>query len=230
MNSKGRDPKTKRSYREIRYFTEMELELIMLQLLRLRKSTDRDPDRAFFVWMMIAGGFRISELASLRIEDCYDNYVHVRAGKGGKPRDVELMPEAVWWYHEYAHAHRNKRYLFQSPPDGFQKEGRPIISIHRHMSVRHVDRWWNRVIASCGVRRLTSHEGGRKTYATWEAERLPVQSLMDQLGHEDFATTNQYYRGKMPGRRYYQAQPRWREIMASGGVSYQNVVKLPVRG
>jgi integrase len=197
----------------IRYFSDIELQLIVRQLLSMR----HDPawsERAAFVWLMFSGGFRISEAAALRIEDCHDNYVHVRDGKTGA-RDVELMPEGLWLYREYVRSLPPRRvFLFQSPQKLQRIRGGKVSRIARAISVRQADYWWNGVISQCGVRPLTSH-AARRTFATWEAERLSRIDLMDQLGHTEWKTTDQYYRGSIPGRRYYKVPPKWRTIMAN---------------
>jgi integrase len=161
---------------------------------------------------LLAAGFRIHEAVAILVENCFENYVHAHKTKTGVPRDVEISPEAIEWYQKFVQDARDegRTLLFPAFRRTYKTKFRDVseVPLSRFTAMR----WWKSVIKACGVRVLTSH-AARRTFASWEAERLGVFDLKDQLGHASINTTEKYYRGSIPGRRFSKEAPQFREEM-----------------
>jgi len=142
--------------------------------LALHRST-HSPLWYTCILLGVGAGLRAAEMAALRREDINDEYLHVRRGKGGKPRIVAICP--VLWAHLQHHPsgpvlHRpaNERpvtgaFLSRSQQAHWRSIGLPQIHLHR---LRH-------------------------TFATvmYEADADPLV-IRDLMGHASVATTQGY--------------------------------------
>ncbi len=136
--------------------------------------------------LALGTGLRVSEISNLLVEDLFlkkgQNSLHVRNGKGGKDRLVQISPALKTLILDYLNYRKsNSPYLFASErgnqitPSGIQqlfkrwakKAGLPVrYSIH---SLRH-------------------------TYATrlYRASGYNLRLVQKQLGHSSVATTQVY--------------------------------------
>ena len=153
---------------------------------------------------------RINEARMLKIEDCGPDFFTVREGKNKKSRDVEPTPEFKPYYQAHVErCRREGRTWFFWP---VRKYGAFRQAKDDHMSVRALRNWWREIIDAAGIRYLPPHDGGRNTWITWYAETMQRQDLQDQVGHEDYRTTELYYRGSIPGRRFSKPEPEWKKL------------------
>jgi integrase len=154
------------------------------------------------------GGIRLSDI---RIDNDREMYARIWGEKTDSPRDIAIMPEAVPWLMLRVNMlkHQGEEWLFPS-----NTKRRPICKMQ-------LQRWWLNIMeeADCWLhsgRRPHTHTG-RHTYATWEALRLPIHALQDQLGHKRGSrTTLQYYTTSMVEYRYHPGKRvAWREKLAA---------------
>ena len=161
--------------------------------------------------VLLGAGLRVNEGVNLKVEDCHPTMFHIIRGKGGKERWAEIIPELrdTIWASVEALRGRPNDYVFGSPELKFRMTDEGEKFIRLPIDVRTGWNWWKRVLEAAQVRYISPH-GARKTFATWEAERLSVHDLREQLGHSNYTTTEKYYRGSIPGRRYFKETPDWR--------------------
>jgi len=193
------------------FYTDPELNKIIRTAGELRKDPFYE-HAANFTLLMLATGARVNEAAQTQVKDCYDNYLHIPAEntKTKVARDVEISPELVPWYQEFVRNAQDRVFLFPAFARTRKTKfrDRNLVPVSRWTAMR----WWCLIIEKAGVRFLTSH-AARKSFATWESERLSVFDLKDQLGHASINTTEKYYRGSIPGRRWNKETPGFRETM-----------------
>lgn len=121
-------------------------------------------------------GLRISELASLRLEDIQSSWVRVQ-GKGDKEREVPLVDTA---------SQLLERYLQEATPKTFvfEKKGQKLSENSLRYSI-------NRVFKNVGMH-VTPHQL-RHSYATALLNNnARIADVSDLLGHASMATTQIY--------------------------------------
>jgi integrase len=199
------------------------------ELATLWRETGRllgDPelgDAAQLVRVSFAIGTRINELRHVRTceVNCSDRTILVRQGKGkgAMGRRGAPAPRLVSWIPEFHQemcdlvAQRildDQEFLFPGTPGLFNYTWH-----QRPVSDREARRRFNEVMQAIGLPGSSSHTA-RKTFATWEAERLDHRDLAAQLGHS-WKTCEKYYYQSIPGRRYQKdSEPAWRGEVATG--------------
>ena len=141
--------------------------------------------------LLVAGGFRISEVVTLEIGDCYlnDKPAQIRVnGKAGKTRAVPIPPEAVARLKSYL-ASRDERVSDQSQDRLLLRpDGRPMTRSAADYAIRG---WFQRA-------KRTPPKGAvahsfRHAYATMLIESgVSLPEVQQLLGHSDLATTQAY--------------------------------------
>lgn len=160
----------------------------------LDSLASRPFDYTFFA-LLLATGLRLSEAAALTVQDLDRSagLLHVRSGKGGKPRAVMLSPRTLRLLERYWRVVRPPGpHLF--PAQQLRKPGR-VDPDHRWaghpvsagtMSTRL------RRLRGPELDRITSHDL-RRTFATWLLEDSHDLRLVQiLLGHASPETTARY--------------------------------------
>lgn len=160
----------------------------------LEALTGRPFDYTFFA-LMLATGLRISEVATLTIQDIdrCAGLLHVRHGKGDKARSVMLSPRTLRLLERY--------WVVVQPP------GPLLFPAQRLLAPGRIDlqnRWSDRPVSvgTMGERlralqsdkrpRITSHDL-RRTFATWLLEDgYDLRLVQVLLGHASPVTTARY--------------------------------------
>ena len=153
-------------------------------------------DYTFFA-LMLATGLRISEAAALQVDDIdrRASLLHVRRGKGSKPRSVMLSAPTLRMLERYWRAVRPRApFLFPAQFSG------------RGVRTSGEGRWSDRPISSGRMaqrlklrqgdvpRRVRSHDL-RRTFATWLIEDgYDLRLVQVLLGHASPETTARYTR------------------------------------
>lgn len=156
----------------------------------LLRSCNRGPtgarNRALLVLLWRAG-LRVAEALALREADLEprSGLVHVRCGKGGKPRTVAMDPEAFGT----VEAWRARRSAFGF--NGYQPllctlEGGPLDSGYVRAMVKRLAR-------RAGVQKRVHPHALRHTHAVeLVREGAPLPEVQAQLGHSSLAVTSRY--------------------------------------
>ena len=137
-----------------------------------------------------AAGLRRMEVTALRIEDIDNasNLLHVRQGKGDKPRATVLGPALL----EELRAHW-RRY---SPPHGWLFPARDPASRRfedRPMPRNSATKAFMKAAKRAGVRSGLTHHGLRHGFATHLLEDgVDIRTIQVLLGHVRLETTAQY--------------------------------------
>jgi len=138
-------------------------------------------------------GLRISELASLKVDDINQEWVRV-LGKGNKHRDVPLLSVVVKMLEEYHSSFRVKKYLFE-------KNGKKLSE----NSLRYIV---VKAFKKVGLK-ATPHQL-RHSYATALLNGgAPIVDVSELLGHESMATTQIYTKlgSALKEQNYNKAHP-----------------------
>lgn len=211
---------------DINFYTSEELVSLWTTFDRLMRGPLRGYVEAYRLTLCV--GLREFETAGIEVENCHENYIQIRQGKGGKDRVADLLPVCLPYYHTYLRerqcsASMGARWLFPSPK--FEDQ---------HVSTRALRKWWRVVVQEAGIRyfdKLPLH-ALRSTFATWAAEQLSEVDLMRQLGHAKLDTTLKHYQGSLPGRKFSKPTPEWIKVAVAGGqalLESQNVIELAAR-
>lgn len=223
----GPRPKRRLRYQGIDFFTGPELEMIFRGLNKLATTPEymHEHRRAVqCIRFLFATGVRATEATQVRLEDCAPTYVHIRHGKGDKPRDVAVIPELLDHYHdllgEAEAIEQNIGWLF--PSLWHKKAGEAPISYEG------LFRWWKEAFKAIGLERredrLSPH-AARRTFGTWFVYRMGIEALMQQMGHTDVRIVVRYYLGQNPELRfeeYRMAKPEWLRVAAQGRLEEPN--------
>jgi len=136
--------------------------------------------------VLYAAGLRISEAVALQVGDidAARGVIHVRRGKGGKPREVMLSPKLLAALRVYWRATRPPHpYLFVSA-----QTGKPV----RPEAVRTA---MHRARVDARLRRRVTPHMLRHSFATHMLEAgTDVRVIQHLLGHASVATTVRYTR------------------------------------
>ncbi len=131
-------------------------------------------------------GLRVSEISNLKVDDLYlkkgQNTLHVRNGKGGKPRTVQFsagLKNLIRGYLDYRKS--GSDYLFSS-----QRNPR--------MSPSGLQQVFKRWAAKAGLPKRYSIHSLRHSYATrlHKASGYNLRLVQKQLGHSSVSTTQVY--------------------------------------
>ena len=141
-------------------------------------------DRAMFE-LLYGGGLRVAELIGLDVSD-YDAercVVRVR-GKGRRERLCPIGPEAGSWL---------ERWLRLRSPE---RPGDPAVFLNRYgrrLTTRSVDRIFEKLVASSGLKAGASPHALRHSFATHLLDRgADLRSVQELLGHRRLTTTQIY--------------------------------------
>jgi integrase/recombinase XerC len=128
------------------------------------------------VTLLYTLGLRISELASLAIDDVSDGWIRV-IGKGNKQRDVPLLANAKELLDKYLSTSVQKKFVFE-------KNGEKLSQNSLRYMVMNVFR-------RVGLK-VTPHQL-RHSYASALLNgRAPIADVSELLGHSSMATTQIY--------------------------------------
>jgi len=130
-----------------------------------------------------AAGLRVSEIASLKVEDIDSSrmVIYVRRAKGKKDRMVMLSPVLLEKLRDYYKAYKPKSYLFegQCPEEAY--------------SVRSIQQVFKECKAKIKLRRKGGVHSLRHSFATHLLEAgTDVRVIQELLGHESIKTTVRY--------------------------------------
>jgi integrase len=218
------------------------------ELCQLWKGWDRymhDPYHRMHVELerlTLMTGAREFEINCLRVSDCHDRYIEIQKGKGDKYRTADVHPLGLPYYHAYLRERQQASgdpYLFpavsikrhETNKGNSKAENHRILHFKVPVPTRTIRRRWPQFCKLIHLRYVEFH-GLRRTFITWIAEELSVTDMMDQVGHQDYRTTNQHYRASIPGRKFYKAKPEWKKIAEAGGqrlLENQNVISIERR-
>lgn len=145
------------------------------------------------VLMLYTLGLRISELASLKLEDMSKSWIRV-IGKGNKERDVPLLDATKEIIDEYLSSFITKKFLFE-------KNGEKLSE----NSLRYMV---NKVFRDVSLK-VTPHQL-RHSYATALLNAgAPIVDVSELLGHSSMATTQIYTKlgSALKQQNYNKAHP-----------------------
>ncbi|MGE5443784.1 MAG: tyrosine-type recombinase/integrase [Ignavibacteriales bacterium] len=126
-------------------------------------------------------GARVSELASIRVEDFFfdELMILIDKGKGGKSRYVPILPELAQELRTHL-GERQRGYLFES-------------NRHGRYSTRRVQQIVKETASKASITKRVHPHLLRHTVATTLLERgMPLEQIQKFLGHSKIETTQIY--------------------------------------
>ena len=149
------------------------------------------PVRYMLVHLAMYSGLRVSEIASLRIEDVYlttkPAYLYVRNGKGEKDRDVYLDRELVKHLREFLHEKQlwNQSVELAAPLFAGQG-GQPFTTTALYISFKQA-------VREAKLRDDLTIHSARHSYATLLLHKTKnLKYVQKQLGHSSLNMTSLY--------------------------------------
>jgi len=166
----------KRSRKLPVYLNEKE----MSELLNAAKESLRDYT---LILTLAYTGLRVSELSTLKIEDVdfFENFFHIRSGKGDKDRLVAVDENVIKFIKEYiSNEKRVDGYLFIS------RKGTRITTTHIERLIRYYAK-------KAGIRKKVTPHTIRHTFATTLLRNgADIRFIQQILGHSSISTTQIY--------------------------------------
>lgn len=121
-------------------------------------------------------GLRISELASLKVEDISSEWIRV-IGKGNKQRDVPLLANTKELLDEYLSTTVQKKFVFEKNEEKLSQNSLRYIVIN--------------VFRRVGLK-VTPHQLRHSYASSLLNGRAPIADVSELLGHSSMATTQIY--------------------------------------
>ncbi len=152
-----------------------------------------EPLEKLVVTMFYALGVRISELSSLEIKDISQGWIRV-LGKGGKQRDVPVLPVLEEMLRDYLEAWVGKKFVFEKNGEKLSENSLRYIVI----------KVFHRVNIKVSPHQL------RHSYATELLNNsAPIADVSELLGHSSMATTQIYTKlgSALKQKNYNKAHP-----------------------
>ena len=159
----------------------------------LEALKEADLQERLVVAMLYTLGLRVSELASLKLEDVSSSWVRV-TGKGNKQRDVPLISSTKELMDEYLGSNYPKKFLFEKNREKLSEN-----------SLRYII---TKVFGRISIK-VTPHQL-RHSYATSLLNGgAPIVDVSELLGHSSMATTQIYTKlgSALKQQNYNKAHP-----------------------
>ncbi|UZS00310.1 tyrosine-type recombinase/integrase [Chondrinema litorale] len=134
------------------------------------------------LYMLYAGGLRISELINLKITDIQSerSLILVRNGKGGKDRTTLLSKKMLTLLREYYRIYRPEYWLFESPN-------------RKNYSASSIRKVMKRALKRAKITKQASPHTLRHSFATHLLERgTDLRYIQNLMGHGSSKTTERY--------------------------------------
>jgi len=135
-----------------------------------------DQREKLVVTLLYTLGLRISELASLRVENISDKWIRV-IGKGNKQRDVPLLANTKELLDEYLSTTVQKKFIFEKNGERLSQN-----------SLRYIV---TNVFRRVGLK-VTPHQLRHSYASSLLNGRAPIADVSELLGHSSMATTQIY--------------------------------------
>jgi integrase len=168
------------------------------EIARLLRTFRDGRYRAYFT-LVYHTGLRLSEALALHPKDIDSKrfVVHVRHGKGGKPREVPIAPALVDRLRVFWEYHRNKDWLFPGVGRGWKSSGitiqQALHDCQHHMTKASI---WSAIKIASAESGLSKHHQKitthtlRHSYATHMLEGgTQLHQLSAYLGHSTLKPT-----------------------------------------
>lgn len=170
--------------------------LTHLEVRSLLDAANSPFDRAFFS-LMYATGLRVAEVCAVQVGDIdrANHLLHVRCGKGGKPRTVPLSDTVLDLLSVYWRVERPRHpWLFPSPCNVSASCTDPTLRwADAPITTRTMGRHFRDLRETAGLRRLATCHSLRKAYATHLLESgVDLRTIQVLLGHARPETTAIY--------------------------------------
>jgi len=155
------------------------------EVARLIEVSRRDPMHYAICALLYSAGLRLGELVSLCVTDIdsQNMVIHVRQGKGGKDRLVQLSPLLLLILRDYWRSRAVKSYTWLFP-------GRDT---GMHLDPSTVQRILARIVKEAGIDKPVSPHTLRHCFATHLLEsHTDLRTIQALLGHSNIQTTEVY--------------------------------------
>ena len=151
------------------------------EALRIIEAPHNIKHRALLA-IAYSAGLRVSELATLRVQDIdfQRTVIHVYKGKGRKDRYTILANKTMQLLETYLDVYQPKLWLFEGKNDG-------------HLSARSIQEVFYRAIKTTGIKKDVSIHSLRHSFATHLLEGgTDIRYIQELLGHSNPKTTQVY--------------------------------------
>ncbi len=154
---------------------------------------EASPQEKLVVLMLYTLGLRISELASLKVEDISEEWIRI-IGKGNKQRDIPLLASVKKLIDEYLSTFMIKKFLFE-------KNGEKLSENSLRYMITKV---FGRVAL-----KVTPHQLRHSYASSLLNSGAPIVDVSELLGHASMATTQIYTKlgSALKQQNYNKAHP-----------------------
>jgi len=172
-----------------------ESEIKSLVNLNLEPGSDLERSRDMFVWTILSGGMRVSDVLLLRKSNIEDDYVQVRIKKTGMPHRIKMPPFAAQLAKRYISQIKGSSdgYVFQMLPDSAHFCSATDLDRAVTLATATYNRSLKRLSKLAGIsKNLTSHVA-RISFITMAVSLgVDMTTVQGIAGHADVGMTAHY--------------------------------------
>ncbi|MBN1779190.1 MAG: tyrosine-type recombinase/integrase, partial [Candidatus Buchananbacteria bacterium] len=146
-------------------------------------GTIKNPKHKLILALIYSSGLRISEVASLKIQDIdLDNHLlWVRGGKGAKDRRTIIADKLIFVLSKLVAKKSKAAYLFSGQ------------NYYNHLSIRSIEKIFQKALADAKINKQTGCHSLRHSFATHLLEGgTDIRYIQELLGHRSLTTTQIY--------------------------------------
>jgi site-specific recombinase XerD len=154
-----------------------------METVKMLLSSTENLKHQTILMMGYAAGLRVSEIASLKVEDIDSSrmVIYIRRAKGKKDRMVMLSPILLEKLRHYYKVYKPKNYLFEGQDP------------QEHYAVRSIQQVFRDCKQKLNLRRKGGMHSLRHSFATHLLEGgTDIRVIQELLGHDNIKTTVRY--------------------------------------
>jgi site-specific recombinase XerD len=171
-----------------------EIELKSLAELQLEPGSNLERSRDVFIWTVLSGGMRISDVLLLRKKHIEGEFITTRIKKTGTPHRIKMPPRAVVLLNKYSKSVTGKDgYIFQMIPEHITMADANSIDKAVCTATATYNRDLKRLATMAGIAKPLSSHIARISFITMAVSSgVDMSTVKNIAGHADLEMTAHY--------------------------------------
>lgn len=171
-----------------------ESEIKLLVNLKLDPGSELEKSRDMFVWTILSGGMRVSDVLLLRKSNIEEDFVQVRIKKTAMPHRIKMPPLATQIAKRYiSQINREDGYVFQMLPESAHLCSALDLDRAVTLATATYNRSLKRLSKMAGIKKSLSSHIARISFITMAVSSgVDMKTVQGIAGHADVGMTAHY--------------------------------------